>query len=342
MRSPLILDVFSAIRVCVRWSGVAVGLMCAVAVGWGCGEVAAQTTQAPAAKSKNVAGKAGKGAAPSVELTTQKIRTETVEYRTTPEGKLELHVFYPSDWKASDTRPVMVFFFGGGWKGGSYRQFVPQAEYFASRGLVTACADYRIASIHKTTPDKCVEDAKSAIRYVRQNARKLGVDPNKVIASGGSAGGHLAAATSLLSGFDTTNRDVSCQPNTLVLFNPALNLTGKGIKNAAGEDISESFSPTRFLASTTPPTLLFFGTGDAMLSQGEEYQAKAKGLGVACELYTAADQPHGFFNRKPWIEVTTHQADLFLTKLGYLSGPPTLKVAADSPTLKAVVPVAKP
>ena len=76
-----------------------------------------------------------------------------------------------------------MFFFGGGWKNGSYLQFVAQSDYFASRGMVAASADYRIESIHHTTPDKCVEDAKSAVRYLRQHASELGLDPDKVVAS---------------------------------------------------------------------------------------------------------------------------------------------------------------
>ena len=131
----------------------------------------------------------------ATKITTEKFRIEDFVFKKTPQGELTLHGFFPTDWKPTDQRPVIVFFFGGGWKNGSFTQFVPQSEYFATRGIVAFSADYRIESKHKTTPDVCVEDAKSAIRWVRANAGKLGIDPNKVIASGGSAGGHLAAAT---------------------------------------------------------------------------------------------------------------------------------------------------
>lgn len=271
------------------------------------------------------------------KLTDMAIKTEKHLYHAPMEGKLYLHVFYPPGWKGSDKRPILVFFFGGGWKNGSYQQFVPQAEYFASRGLVTACADYRIANTHKTTPDCAVEDAKAAIRWVRINAGKLGIDPTKVIGAGGSAGGHLAAAAALLPGFDGTGdgSTISCKPDALVLFNPALNLVGFAkIRDAAGEDITRDFSPTLFLKKGAPPTVMFFGTADKMLPQGEEYLKKAKELEVPVELYTAAEQPHGFFNRSPWLEVTTQKADEFLTKLGYLTGPATVKVPAKAEGLK--------
>jgi acetyl esterase/lipase len=273
---------------------------------------------------------------PPIKLTTTAIKSEEHLYRKTPQGDLFLHVYYPPDWKATDKRPVAIFFFGGGWKNGAYTQFVPQAEYLASRGLVAASADYRISSKHKTTPDACVEDAKSAVRWLRANAGKLGIDTGKVIASGGSAGGHLAAATALVEAFDAADDDlkISCKPNALVLFNPALDLSGKMVKDAAGKDISKAFSPNLFLKKGTPPTIIFFGTEDGMLGQGEEYLKKSRELGNRCELYTAAKMPHGFFNRSPWTEVTAKKMDEFLTSLGYLQGPPTITMPAGAMELQ--------
>lgn len=266
----------------------------------------------------------------TAKLTKAEIQTADHVYKKTAEADLALHVFLPPGWKATDKRPVVVFFFGGGWKNGSYTQFVPQAEYFASRGIVAASADYRILSKHKTTPDKCVEDAKSAIRWVRANAGKLGVDPDKVIAGGGSAGGHLAAATAFLDGFDAKDDDVtvSCKPNALVLFNPALNVKDRAVLDASGKDVSAAFWPNAFVKKGAPPTVIFFGTSDALIDGGKEYLAKAKELGNRAELWTAADMPHGFFNRSPWLEATTHKADEFLASLGYLTGKPTVDVPA--------------
>jgi acetyl esterase/lipase len=261
-----------------------------------------------------------------IKLTDAKVTTADHVYKRTPEGELTLHGFFPPDWQATDRRPVIVFFFGGGWKNGTYTQFVPQAEYFAGRGLVAFSADYRIASKHKTTPDKCVEDAKSAIRWVKANASKLGIDPDRVIASGGSAGGHIAACTALVDGFDSPEdpKGLSCVPAALLLFNPALNLP-REVKDAKGEDIAAKISPTRFLTKKSPPAWVVFGDADAMLAQGEEYAKKAKERGVPVELYTAPKQPHGFFNRSPWIESTTAAADEWLVKQGYLKGNGTLK-----------------
>ena len=158
------------------------------------------------------------------------------------------------------------------------------------------------------------------------NAVRLGINPEKLIASGGSAGGHLAAATALVEAFDAADDDlkISCKPNALVLFNPALNLSAGKVVDAAGKDISKAFSPTLFLKKGTPPTIIFFGTSDGMLAQGEEFLAKSRELGNRCELYTAAKMPHGFFNGSPWTQVTAKKADEFLATLGYVTGPPTV------------------
>ena len=268
---------------------------------------------------------------PRPKLTDAEHWTADHVFKKTPEGELTLHCFLPADWKPTDKRPVIVFFFGGAWRNGSYLQFVPQAEYFASRGLVAISADYRIESKHKTAPDKAIEDAKTAIRWVRANAATLGIDPNKVIASGGSAGAHLAAATALVEKFDSPDDPkASAKPNALVLFNPFLNGKGRTIPGTGGVNIAEAMSPTPYLGKGAPPAVIFFGTKDAMLEHGREYVTKAKDLGVRAELYTAADQPHGFFNRSPWLEATTRQADLFLASLGYLTGEPAVKPKGDA------------
>lgn len=250
--------------------------------------------------------------------------TKSFIYKKTPQAELELIVHDPPGWKASDKRPAIVFFFGGGWTNGTVKQFEPQAEHLAKRGMVAARADYRVKSRHGVTPKECVEDAKSAVRWLRQNAAKLGIDPERIVASGGSAGGHLAACTALAPGLDAEGEDaaISSKPNALVLFNPALKLDGvpkllERINNDAV--LGKAISPTLHLAKDSPPALVLFGDADPLLAQGEEFIARAKEVGCRAELYTAEGQPHGFFNRPPWLEKTTQRMDEFLTSIGYLS-----------------------
>lgn len=266
---------------------------------------------------------------PPAKLTTAVIKSEKQLYRKTPQGDLYMHLFFPPGWLASDSRPAIVFFFGGGWKNGSYLQFVPQAEYFASRGMVAACAEYRIESKHKTTVDACVVDARMAVRWVRANCNKLGVSSLYIVAAGGSAGGHLAAMTCHGGGVFRDDEDMkakeSSHPSALVLFNPVFDLSKLTIPDAKGKDIAKAISVTPHRGEA--PTILFYGTADKMLEQGIDYFTKSRAeKNHELYLYTAPDMPHGFFNRSPWLEVTTYKTDEFLAKLGYLRGPPTIKL----------------
>lgn len=274
---------------------------------------------------------------PKLTPSTVAVRHEDRVYRTTPQGELSLHFSLPAEWKPADRRPAIVFFFGGGWKQGSYTQFVPQADYFASRGMVAACADYRIASIHRTTPDACVEDAKAAIRWLREHAADWGIDPGRIVAAGGSAGGHLAACTAVVPGFESADSPVSSKPNALVLFNPALNIDELGRGRILPPELDarmlEAITPTRFVAAGAPPAVIFFGSDDPLLAGADRYLALAAPLGVRADLWIAAGQPHGFFNRPPWIHVTARQADEFLRSLGCLDGEPTVQLPEASPLL---------
>jgi len=143
---------------------------------------------------------------------------------------LKLHVFYPKNKKENTNKTAIVSFFGGGWMGGNPKQFYQQSSYYASRGMLAFSAEYRVIKKYKITPFECVKDAKSAIRWVRENASEFGVDPTKIVASGGSAGGHVAACTGIIDGYEEMgeNLNVSSVPNAMVLFNPVMDTTKEG------------------------------------------------------------------------------------------------------------------
>ena len=155
-----------------------------------------------------------------------RIKPILVVYKTIGDVELKLHIFEPPERQSKEPVPAIVFFFGGGWVGGTPTQFYHQSDYLASRGMMAISAEYRVRSRHGTTPFECVADGKSAIRWVRANADKLGVNPDKIVASGGSAGGHVAACTGVIEGLDeeSENSNISSKPNALVLFNPAVDL----------------------------------------------------------------------------------------------------------------------
>lgn len=97
---------------------------------------------------------------------------EVEVYKKASGDDLRIYRIDPADHDTkTDSRPAAVFFFGGGWNGGSVTQFEPHANYLAGRSMVVFLADYRVKSRQKTTPRECVADGKSAIRWVRKKRK---------------------------------------------------------------------------------------------------------------------------------------------------------------------------
>jgi acetyl esterase/lipase len=251
------------------------------------------------------------------------VRIEDMAFKATPHRELRMTIYFPSDWRKLDRRPAIVFFFGGGWRTGNPIQFAHQSEYLAHRGMVAACADYRVKGKDNVGPKTCVEDAKSAVRWLRANSDRLGIDPERIVAGGGSAGGHLAACTALTPDIVGEQEDFSISSKTcaLVLFNPVLNFVGIPTlmeRIDYDEELARLISPTLHLQSGSPPAILFYGALDRLLPQGEAFAKQSTALGNRAELYITADQNHGFFNKAPFQDETLRRADRFLASLGLL------------------------
>lgn len=259
--------------------------------------------------------------------------TAQVVYKVVGPDTLKLHVFTPAVDTAGAPRPAIVFFFGGGWVSGNPKQFYPHAAYFASRGMLAIAAEYRIKNLHNTTPYESVADAKSAIRWVRMHADSLHVDPDKIVAAGGSAGGHIAATTGVINGHEdgADNLSISSRPAAMILFNPVLDLSPvKWHDRFNGQD-PLSISPIHQLDAAHPPTLVFHGTADKTVpfSQARSFCTAMSHTGSTCRLMQFDGMDHGFFNRgrlgnKPYV-ATVRAADEFLIELGILTGTPTIK-----------------
>jgi acetyl esterase len=256
---------------------------------------------------------------------------QEIVYKKVGETELKLFVFKPEGHQASDQRPAVVFFFGGGWTGGSPGQFYPHCEYLASRGMVAIAADYRVKSRNKTTPKECVKDGKSAVRWIRAHAKELGIDPDKLAAGGGSAGGHVASATATVKGLEEEGEDqsVNCRPNALLLFNPVFDNGPDGWGYGVVKEYWKEISPLHNISKETPPAIVFLGTKDDLIpvSTAEKFQKLMKGKGVRCDLHLYDGQKHGFFNlkNKEYYTKTVIEMDRFLASLGYLKGEPRLK-----------------
>ena len=181
-------------------------------------------------------------------------------YKKIDTTELHLYIYKPQNFDNKETYNCMVFFHGGGWNGGNYKAFKRQASYLASRGMIAISVEYRIFNEHKTSPFDAVEDAKSAIRYVRANAKELHVNPTMIASGGGSAGGHLAAACGNVLGLEGANENLSISsvPNALVLFNPVYDNSknGYGFRKMEGRHLE--ISPLHNITKGAPPTIVFF------------------------------------------------------------------------------------
>ena len=226
------------------------------------------------------------------------IKADTVlTYLDYPTGKLYI---YHSEGKKKHNNPAIVFFFGGGWNSGSPKQFEPQAKYLAKYGMSVVLADYRTKNNAGTTPKEALMDAKSAMRFLKINAISLGIDPEKILAGGGSAGGHLAAATAFCGNINHPKDDlsVSSVPKALILFNPVIDNSLEGYGFNRVKDYYEDFSPMHNIKKNAPPTIFFLGTEDNIISveTAQKFKEKMKTVGARCDLFLYPGQKHGFFN----------------------------------------------
>ncbi|MCS7017025.1 MAG: alpha/beta hydrolase [Gemmatales bacterium] len=257
-------------------------------------------------------------------------------YKKTPQGNLRIIVTFPAGWQATDKRPAVLFFSGGAWANSLINQFKDRAEYFAGRGMVAARADYRAYQSHKTGPDKAVEDARSAMRWLREHADELGIDPHRIAAGGSSAGGHLAACTATPGAPDsaTDNLKVSCMPNALLLVNCVADMTGMQDsprfreRVPGGAEMAKRLSPIHHLGKHTPPTLILDGDQDRWFGLAKKFVEQLDAHGVRAELWIAPGQGHPFSNFSPWREASIVKMDEFLISLGWLQGKPALEVPA--------------
>lgn len=226
--------------------------------------------------------------------------TRRAVYKRVEDVELQLHIFEPEGHSAEDRRGAIVFFFGGGWKGGSPSQFYPHAAHLAKQGMVAICAEYRVKSRHGTSPFECVRDGKSALRWVRGHAEELGIDPQRIAAGGGSAGGHVAAAVATVPGLNEQGEstEISPRPQALVLFNPVYDNGPGGYGHERVGDRYREISPLHNIHEGMPPAIVFLGTQDDLVpvETGKTFQQRMRDVGSRSELMLFEGEPHGFFN----------------------------------------------
>jgi acetyl esterase/lipase len=258
---------------------------------------------------------------------------ETFIFKKLGETELRLHLVKPNDWKASDRRPCLVSFFGGGWTSGTPAKSITYAKWAAKYGLVGVAPDYRTRKRFDTKPEDCVADGRAAVRWTQDHAKELGIDPGKIVVQGSSAGGHVAAWTAIpgpVSPELASDPVPSPAPMGLILLWPVTDTgtNGYGGPKRFGDDElrANNLSVTGRMPAKMPPTLVFHGTADATVkfANTEEFLAKMKANGNECELISFPGAPHSP-NSSKWGEATAVKAKIeqeslkFLEKLGLVS-----------------------
>ncbi len=221
-------------------------------------------------------------------------------YKTKDSIELSLHFYYPESGNMKKIPAAVIFFFGGGWQKGGPGQFEPHSIFLAENGLVGITAEYRIRSKHGTTPQDAISDARSAVRWLKAHAAELGIDSSGIVIAGGSAGGHLAACTATLPGFNDPEDDTSISPvpAAMVLFNPVLDATVFA-ERFGGMEKAKKASPLWYVNGSTPPTLIFHGTDDYVVPAESmlEFQELMREQGNYCEVILFGGKGHAFFNK---------------------------------------------
>jgi dienelactone hydrolase len=251
-------------------------------------------------------------------------------YKTSGGEEQQMEIFFPPNHDTAKSKaPGIIFFHGGAWLGGSLQEFRSTCAYFASRGLVCATANYQMLKISKTEASKlpagethkrvCVIDAKSAIRWFKQHADELGIDPARIITGGTSAGGHISALATMNPDLNdpADPKDVDTTVVAYIWVNPAF---------SGGDGKAPEIDLMHYLKADMPPAIVFFGENDNWKKGWDIAYAKWKSLGTkTIDLEIAPGEGHGFWNYSAqWQTVMLIATDKFLVKHGFLTGEPTL------------------
>ncbi|MDX9973283.1 MAG: alpha/beta hydrolase [FCB group bacterium] len=256
-----------------------------------------------------------------------------VEYFNVDGNSLKLDLYLPRESKGAV--PALVFIHGGGWSGGNRKDYAPYTIEFARRGYVTASISYRLRGV--ALYPACVKDVKCAIKFLRANAEKYGIDPNRIAALGGSAGGHLSMMIGYAAGAPEFDQgcfpDVSDAVQAVVdLYGPTdlttpfarthgtvTSFIGQPYEAAMGAYVQAS--PITWVNAGDPPTLIFQGTIDTLVTPDQSDlladKLKATGIDYVYEKYEG--WPHTMDKAQPVFERTKYVIDKFMKK--HLGGP---------------------
>jgi len=247
-----------------------------------------------------------------------------ITYKKTFLNRLDAHIFFPNNNQSDTLRSVFIFFHGGGWGRGEPEWEYGICRHFASKGMVAMSIEYRLANrLLGITPVDLIKDAKSSVRWVRENSEELSIDTNMIVVGGFSAGGHLAACTGIIDKFyeQDENLRISSIPNATILWSACVNPVEKDSwfeKILGNEAKMEDCSPVHNLKTNVPPTIIFHGESDSTVKIETIYEFTKimQEFGNKCELNVYKSQQHKHWTEN-WKDVY-NKIEIFLEELGYI------------------------
>ncbi|MBI1355919.1 MAG: alpha/beta hydrolase fold domain-containing protein [Acidobacteria bacterium] len=262
------------------------------------------------------------------------VRLDKDQVYASPGGRdLHLDLFRPRS--GGGPFPAIVFVHGGGWRSGSRTQFHRQAAHMATKGFVGACIEYRLSGEEKWPA--CIDDCKASVRWFWENQYRLNVNPRRIGAAGGSAGGHLAALMGTTQRRDSFGSHMehpgpSSKVSAVAAFNGVFDVTALaeaipghveryfvplfGATPEQNPSVYREASPATYVGKSTPPFLLLHGTADTTVpyEQAVAFEKLMKADGCDVELFTAEGAGHGFFNAPPWYDKTLAAMEAFFVR----------------------------
>jgi acetyl esterase/lipase len=232
-----------------------------------------------------------------------------VEYSRTGRETLTMDIYFPLNLKQKEKSPAVIYVHGGAWASGN-KESGPGLLIIAElvkNGYLVAAVDYRLAPAHIFPAQ--IEDVKTAVRFLRQNAAVYGIDASRIGAFGTSAGGHLVSLAGLTPNYDLFRGDqykeVSDDLMAVAdLFGPTdLESLFIGLEKVLaekifgkGEDALKVASPKEYVRGDGPPFLIIQGDKDVVVPpyQSEEFYRSLVESGNYAELLIVRNAGHGF------------------------------------------------
>jgi acetyl esterase/lipase len=269
----------------------------------------------------------------TAELFRYEVRSNIV-YHTANNYEAKLDVYQPAGM--SRPTPVVIVIHGGGWIAGTKEERVLEIMPYLQMGFAAVNVEYRLAQV--SLAPAAVEDCRCALHWVFANAKKYNFDPNRVVLQGGSAGGHLALTTGMLTpaaGFDHecytgednvwsqnpgTDKDprVAAIVNWFGIADVLDELHGPNAKGYAvtwlgdqpnADELAKRLSPIHYVDKNTPPIITIHGDKDALVpyEQSVKLHKALDAAGVPNQLYTVPGANHGGFsyeqNQAAWTAI---------------------------------------